>query len=66
MVITNKSNITDNTKFGKLNVPQSSKLIIDVKNLNITINTMSVIKGSLSFSAGSSIRVFYVPPCSKI
>ena len=31
MVITNKSNISDNTKFGKLNVPQSSKLIIDVK-----------------------------------
>ena len=62
MVITNKSNVSDNTKYGKLNIPESSKLIIDVKNLNITINTMSVIKGSLSFSAGSSIRVFHVPP----
>lgn len=60
IVITNASNLQNNIKFGKLSIPKESELIIDVRNLNIIVSMMSMVKGSVRFSSGSSIRVFHI------
>ena len=57
IVITHRSNIANDTQFGRLHIPANSKLIIDVKNLNIKVTEL-IIHGSIVYSSGSSVNVF--------
>jgi len=58
LVITNRT-IFNDEKFGKLKIPNSSKLIIDIKDFTLNISELihTSDSGSIIFSSGSTIKV---------
>lgn len=58
LVITNRTKF-NNEKFGKLKIPNSSKLIIDIQNFKLNVSELihTSDSGSIIFSTGSTIEV---------